>query len=53
MPDHVVPWMTVQKALDETDRLMAGTKEPEGRKFLKDVGAFVRDLARRRLGRVL
>jgi len=45
--DPDVPWMTVPKALSEVGRLMAGTKEPDERKFLKDVKTFVEDLSRR------
>lgn len=51
--DPDVPWMTVPKALSEVDRLMAGTKELEERKFLKDVRTFVGDLPRRRLAKCL
>ena len=46
--DPEVPWMTVPKALAEVDRLIAGTKEPADRKFLKDVKMFLGDLPRRR-----
>lgn len=43
--DPDVPWMTVPKALAEVDRLMACTKEPKKKRFLRDLEMFIHDIS--------